>query len=82
MSRSGLEKAFREHYVRAPMEQLRQIRLARAKSMLLHTNLRVVAIAEQCGFQTAHNLCRVFRHGVGVTPKQFRSCNGSLGALG
>ena len=45
MSRSGLEKAFREHYVRAPMEELRHTRLARAKKLLRETSEKIAAIA-------------------------------------
>ncbi len=73
MSRSGLEKAFREHYVRAPMEELRQTRLARAKKLLRETDEKVAAISQLVGFQTPQNLCRIFRRQLGVTPKQYRT---------
>ncbi|WP_237564824.1 XylR family transcriptional regulator [Blastopirellula marina] len=73
MSRSGLEKAFRENYVRPPMEELRRIRLLRAKKMLLQTHEKIVNIAKSTGFETSQNLCRVFRQCVGMTPKQFRT---------
>lgn len=73
MSRSGLEKAFREHYVRAPMEELRQTRLARAKKLLHETDEKVAAISQLVGFQTPQSLCRIFRRQLGVTPKQYRT---------
>jgi LacI family transcriptional regulator len=73
MSRSGLEKAFREHYVRAPVEQLRHTRLELAKRMLRETDEKIVVIARKSGFQTPHQLCRVFRQQLGVTPKQYRA---------
>ncbi|EMI22666.1 xylose operon regulatory protein [Rhodopirellula maiorica SM1] len=72
MSRSGLEKAFREHFIRAPAEELRHIRLTRAKKMLLRTDKNVKTIAQATGFETPHNLCRIFKQHVGVTPKQYR----------
>ncbi|EMI52646.1 XylR family transcriptional regulator [Rhodopirellula sallentina] len=72
MSRSGLEKAFREHYIRAPAEELRNYRLTMAKKLLLETDKKVNVIAELAGFQTPHNLCRIFKQHVGTTPKQFR----------
>jgi LacI family transcriptional regulator len=72
MSRSGLEKAFREHFVRAPMEELRRVRIERAKRMLLDTDDKIQSIAYATGLQTPHNLCRVFREHLGITPKQFR----------
>jgi LacI family transcriptional regulator len=72
MSRSGLEKAFREHYVRAPVEQLRHIRLDMAKRMLRDTDHALATIARKSGFQNAHNLCRIFRKQFGITPKEYR----------
>jgi len=72
MSRSGLEKAFREHYIRPPMEELRHVRLLKAKQMLAETVEKVITIARLTGHQTPHNLCRVFKQQVGVTPKQYR----------
>jgi LacI family transcriptional regulator len=73
MSRSGLEKAFREHYVRAPMEELRHTRLARAKKWLRETDEKIAAIAHLTGFQTIQSLCRTFREQLGQTPKQYRA---------
>jgi LacI family transcriptional regulator len=72
MSRSGLEKAFREHYVRAPMEQLRHVRLDIAKKLLRETDDSLNKVARLSGFQTAHGLCRIFRQQVAMTPKQYR----------
>jgi LacI family transcriptional regulator len=72
MSRSGLEKAFREHFVRAPMEELRRVRLERAKKLLIETDDKILSIACATGLQTPNNLCRVFRETMGITPKQFR----------
>ncbi|QGJ70961.1 Transcriptional regulator [Planctomycetales bacterium 10988] len=73
MSRSGLEKAFREHYVRAPMEELRHFRLQVAKKMLLETDDKILTIAKRAGFQTSANLCRAFHQQVGLTPKEYRT---------
>jgi len=73
ISRSGLEKAFREHFVRAPMEELRRIRLQRAMSMLTQTDASVTEIARQVGFQSAHNFCRVFKREMDLTPQTYRN---------
>lgn len=72
MSRSGLEKAFREHYIRAPAEELRHIRLVQAKRMLRDTDEKILTVAKLTGFQTPHNLCRTFKHKVGITPREYR----------
>ena len=73
ISRSGLEKAFREHFVRAPMEELRRVRLQLAKSLLRETDTTVSEIARQTGFQTAHSLCRIFKQHFGITPGSYRT---------
>jgi LacI family transcriptional regulator len=80
MSRSGLEKAFREHYVRAPMEELRHTRLARAKTRLRETDEKIASIAHLTGFQTPQNLCRAFRQQLGQTPKQYRAARQTAAA--
>lgn len=72
ISRSGLEKAFRDHFIRPPIEELRHVRLSHARKMLRETDEKILSIAMKSGFCTAHNLCRVFRQHVGMTPKQYR----------
>lgn len=72
MSRSGLEKAFREHYVRPPMEELRRVRFQKTQKLLAETDDKITSIAKQTGFVTSHNLCRSFKRHFGITPKQYR----------
>jgi len=72
MSRSGLEKAFREYYVRPPMEQLRKVRIEKAKRMLRETDEAVQTIASLCGFHSSPSFCRTFALSTGMTAKQFR----------
>ncbi len=72
MSRSGLEKAFREHYIRSPMKELRQVRLGIAKKRLRESDESVFNIAIQSGFQSSHHLCRVFQNELGTTPGAYR----------
>jgi LacI family transcriptional regulator len=72
MSRSGLEKAFREHFVRAPMQELRHIRIERAAALLRETKDKIYSVAIQTGFMSAHNLCRVFQSQFGMTPGEYR----------
>ena len=73
ISRSGLEKAFREHYVRPPMEELRVVRLKKTQNLLVETEDKISTIAKQTGFMTSQNLCRCFKQHFGITPKQYRT---------
>lgn len=50
-----------------------QVRLDRAKKMLQSTDYTVVRIAAEVGYQDASYFCRVFRHGLGITPNQYRN---------
>jgi AraC-like DNA-binding protein len=68
----SVEKAFREHYIRPPIEELRHVRLVKAKTMLAEVNDKIITIARLTGYQTPHNLCRAFKQQVGLTPKQYR----------
>ncbi|QDT09868.1 helix-turn-helix domain-containing protein [Stieleria marina] len=72
VSRTGLEKGFRENFPRAPMEELRRLRLDLAKQLLRTTDDSIVQIARQSGFQTSHNLCRTFKREMNATPKSYR----------
>ncbi|QDT65163.1 XylR family transcriptional regulator [Calycomorphotria hydatis] len=72
MSRSGLEKAFREHYIRPPMEEVRQLRMNHAKKLLRETEHKILTVAHLSGFQDSHSLCRAFRQYLGTTPKRYR----------
>lgn len=70
ISRSGLEKALRENYIRPPMEELRHVCFLMAKQMLAETDEKVITIARPTGHQKPRNLSRVFRHQLDLTPKQ------------
>jgi LacI family transcriptional regulator len=72
-SRSGLEKAFHENFIRTPMEELRHARLELAKKMLVETTEKIAVIAQKSGYETPQHFCHTFRKMEGVTPKQFRA---------
>jgi LacI family transcriptional regulator len=72
LSRSGLEKVFRDAFVRSPGQQLRRIRLERAKKMLAESDAIIAAVGAATGFQSSHHFCRAFREQLGVTPGQYR----------
>ena len=54
------------------MEQLRKVRIEKAKRMLRETNEAVLTIASLCGFHSSPSFCRTFAVSTGMTPKQFR----------
>ena len=72
LSRRTLEKHFKAELGRTPADELRRVRLERAKQLLRDTDLAVEEIATRCGFLYANTLTRNLREQVGLTPSAFR----------
>jgi LacI family transcriptional regulator len=73
VSRSSLERKFRQAIGRSPTEEMRRVRMAKAKSLLAETSMPMQKIANSCGFATYNYLTRVFTSENGMTPREFRS---------
>ena len=54
------------------MEQLRRIRLAKAKQYLTATNEPIAAIGARCGFDSPSYFTKIFREATGMSPGEFR----------
>lgn len=50
-------------------------RITRAKEQLIHTDQRIVDIAEACGFASASYFARIFRSAEDMTPADYRQDN-------
>jgi LacI family transcriptional regulator len=72
MSRRGFHQAFLQHIGRPPGHQLTMIRVERAKQLLRETDLKMDAIGEQCGYQSANSFWFAFRQATGLSPKEYR----------
>ena len=72
MSRSGFSHYFRDVTGLAPAGYLRQIRLEEATRLLIHSDLKLEAIAATTGFACANDLCKVFRRYFYLSPGEFR----------
>lgn len=73
MSRRTLERLFQEQLGRSPAEEIRRLRLDRAKHLLATTDLTVPKVAAACGFSTGHYMATVFRQELGITPLRYRA---------
>ena len=69
----SLHERFAEELQTTPMDYVRDLRLARAESLLRETELRAAEIAEACGFYDQAHFCRLFKRRTGMTPRQFRT---------
>jgi|GEM_PF-231720 len=54
---------------------IRYVRLLKAKELLVHSGLKVSAIATDCGFKDAAYFSRVFKKEFGMAPQQWRDQN-------
>lgn len=54
------------------MEQLRRIRIAKAKQYLTATSEPIAAIGQRCGFESPSYFTKTFREATGVSPGEFR----------
>jgi AraC family transcriptional regulator len=55
-----------------PHQYLLRLRIEKAQSLMKDRSLRMINIAESCGFASQSQVSRVFKQVVGVSPKQYR----------
>jgi LacI family transcriptional regulator len=73
MSRSLLERKFREAFGRSPWDQVMQLRLRQAEQLLSQTRLSIAEIAERTGFGTPEYFSAAFRKLTGISPRDART---------
>lgn len=79
VARRTLEKKFRQLLQRSPLEEIRRLRMERAKSCLARSDLRIPEVARSCGFEDPRRFSTVFHEQVGCSPVAFRrQCRGSM----
>ena len=66
-----LRKQFQTHYRVTPKQYILDVRICKAKQLLVDTPFTVTAIAEECGFSSVYHFCRSFRQRTGKTPTQY-----------
>ncbi|TWU37367.1 XylR family transcriptional regulator [Novipirellula artificiosorum] len=73
LSRSTLERRFREFFHCSPSQEINHIRIERAKGFLRETAWPISVIGQKTGFASAENFVRFFKRMVGKTPRQYRN---------
>ena len=72
MSRTKLERLFREHFGVSPYEQALRHRMTRAELLLRTTTLSIPEIAERTGFATVEHFSNTFKKRAGRSPGAVR----------
>ncbi len=65
-------KKFKRATGKAPMDFIRDARLAKAKNLLLFSDMSITQIADVVGYQTIHYFTATFKKHFGVPPHRFR----------
>lgn len=77
LSRRQLERHFRNLLLEPPAVIYRNIRLERARALMVETDMRVIDVAAACGFNSANVFSRRFKERYGETPFGVRGKRGA-----
>lgn len=72
ISTRQLERLFGKYLNTSPKKYYMELRLERARHLLVQTEMSVMDIAVACGFESAGHFSRVYRASFGVTPMMQR----------
>ena len=72
VSRSFLERGFRQHLKRSPQAEIRRVQVNRIKQLLAETDFTLERISELSGFEHPEYLSVVFKRLTGQTPGHYR----------
>lgn len=73
LSPAYLSRVFKEETGTAFNDYLNAVRIAKARQLLLHEDLRVTDVASAVGFDDQSYFTKVFRRVTGMTPLRYRT---------
>ncbi len=73
LSRSMLNRRFLEVLGRSPKEEITRVQMARARELLINTDLSIHAVAKSCGFVDANYFSKRFHDQHRISPRRFRA---------
>jgi len=73
VSRSQMERKFRQHIGRSPQAEIRRVQLRKIRQLLLETDFPLKQIAELTGFEHMEYMCVLFKRLTGVSPGAYRA---------
>jgi transcriptional regulator GlxA family with amidase domain len=81
LSSRQLERLFRRYLGRSPARYYLELRLNRARLLLLQTELSIIDVALACGFVSASHFSKCYRDFFGRTPRKERGLPGLVPPL-
>jgi LacI family transcriptional regulator len=73
VSRSQMERKFRQHIGRSPQAEIRRVQLRKIRQLLLETDFPLKRIAELTGFEHMEYMCVLFKRLSGTSPGAYRA---------
>jgi AraC-like DNA-binding protein len=78
MSTRQFTRYFRQVYHKSPYEYLVDLRLRRAKELLMDTTYNISEIANFVGYDSVYSFSRVFKQYAAMSPREWRRLNDNL----
>ena len=82
MSTRQLERLFRRYLNRSPKRYYMELRLQKARNLLMQTDMSVINVALACGFASPSHFSKCYRSHYNTTPYRERGTQGMPGAPG
>jgi transcriptional regulator GlxA family with amidase domain len=80
MSTRQLERLFRRYLNRSPKRYYMELRLQKARNLLMQTDMSVINVALACGFASPSHFSKCYRAHYNTTPYRERGTQGPTGA--
>ena len=77
LSTRQLERLFRRYLNRSPKRYYMELRLQRARNLLLQTEMSVINVALACGFSSPSHFSKCYRSHYDITPYRERGAHGT-----
>ena len=77
LSTRQLERLFRRYLARSPKRYYMDMRLGRARNLLMQTDLSIINVALACGFTSPSHFSKCYRAHYGTTPYRERGTQGA-----
>ena len=81
MSTRQLERLFRRYLNRSPKRYYMELRLQKARNLLMQTDMSVINVALACGFASPSHFSKCYRSHYNTTPYRERGTQGMPGAM-
>jgi AraC-like DNA-binding protein len=75
LSREQFSRVFKKHFSCTPMEYVMNYRISKAADLLIHSQLPIIDIAFETGFESANYFTIAFKNKTNITPREFRKQN-------